>query len=321
MVTDEHKKKMSELLVETKAYQDLDRPVILTSGELGIYYINAEKLCQDGGKFNEYGESSSDMVEHAVIMTEEKPAFKKAIDILCEEVNSILPSDGSKFAISGGQRRDWLFSGPVAVQLGLDHVSLYKQVEGQNNKIELLHPDPTPTPREVIATVIASDTISKYGLISNLNAIHIADLLTEGSSVYSANQKGWVPMLRSQGGNVKNLMTVVTRLQGGEERLKEQGVDVHSFVAIDENFLRTYSANPERAVEYFKSPKAWSENYLMQNGALALIGNFDPAGKNIERAKKFIARYSSTLNESGKMQELETEVQTKYNKSLNEIIR
>ncbi len=49
--------RISELLVETGAYSDLSDPVILTSGQLGIYYINTEKLVQDDGEWKEFGES------------------------------------------------------------------------------------------------------------------------------------------------------------------------------------------------------------------------------------------------------------------------
>ncbi len=69
----ESNKRISELLVETGAYTDLDKPVILTSGELGIYYVNTEKLCQDSGKFKEHGDNSQAMIQHALEMIEEGP--------------------------------------------------------------------------------------------------------------------------------------------------------------------------------------------------------------------------------------------------------
>jgi hypothetical protein len=299
----ENNKRISEILVETGAYTDLERPVMLTSGELGIYYINTEKLAQDGGKFNEFGDDSAAMIGHAVRMMQINPTFNESIEILTDKVARLFPNTNfENCAVSGGQRRDWLFSGPVALKLGIPHVSLYK--EGQ---IEIVNP---------------SGAVEDYP-INSLCVVHLVDLITEGSSVYTktkeGEEKGWVPMLREIGAEINDLVAVVTRQQGGEEMLKEQRVTVHPFVAIDEAFLMQYSKNPERAVAYLKDPKAWSEAYLRENGALALIGDFDPNGKKLDRAKKFMQRYGSVL-EGSRMVELEAAVLSKYGKSVSEII-
>ena len=299
-------KRISELLIETGAYKDLDKPVILTSGELGIYYISTEKLCQDNGKFEKYGDDSRSMINHAISMTKEHPKFKEAIKILSEDVRGLLsrsnPADNC--AVSGGQRRDWIFSGPVARNLEIEHVSLYK-----DGKIEVI---------DNKGNIISPDLDLKGYFI-----VHMADLLTEGSSVYrkeTGEEKGWIPMIRKTGGTIRDLAVVVTRLQGGEEKLKECGVNVQSFVAIDNSFLKEYSKYPERAIEYMKNPKAWSEKYLKENGALALFKSFDPNGGKLDRAKKFMSRYGSILRESGKMEELEDATQDLYNKPLTKIL-
>ena len=117
--------RISELLVETGAYRDLDKPVILASGQLGIFYINTEKLCQDGGEFERYGDDSRAMMNHAIRMMGEHPSFEEVIDVLAENASRLLPKVGHR-RISGGQRRDWIFSGPVANKLSLPHLSIYK---------------------------------------------------------------------------------------------------------------------------------------------------------------------------------------------------
>ena len=126
-------------------------------------------------------------------------------------------------------------------------------------------------------------------------------------------------MLRNRNATVHNLITVVTRRQGGEQKLEEIGVNTHQFVAIDENFLKQYSTNPE-AVKYFENPRTWSEEYLRQNGALALITAFDPNCGKLDRAKKFLIKYESVLKEGGKLHQLDAEVQHAYGKSMNEIL-
>lgn len=295
--------RISKLLVETGAYKDLDSPVILTSGELGIYYINTEKLAQDGGEFEKYGDDSHVMIQHAVKMTREHPTFREVIDILTEKTLSLvnrLYEKGKELAISGGQRRDWLFSGPVAAQLDLPHVSVYK-----DGKIEVIH-------------ACGDNSLS----LENTLDIHISDLLTEASSCYrleDGEEKGWIPELRKRGATVKDLIAVVTRQQGGEQKLESIGVAAHPFVAIDQDFIKEHSKYSLRNIAYMANPRLWSEGYLKANGALALIKTFDPAGGKIDRAKKFLDRYGDFLAETDKWNELDTEVNKKYNIHLGQI--
>ena len=48
----------AEILKNTGAYSDLEEPVILASGELGIYYINTEKIMPDEGTWKKYGNNA-----------------------------------------------------------------------------------------------------------------------------------------------------------------------------------------------------------------------------------------------------------------------
>lgn len=300
MVIIQSNQRISKLLVETGAYSDLNEPVILTSGELGIFYVSTQKLCQDGGEFEEYGDDSYAMIQHALNMREEHPTFKEVIDILAEKVEEL--SDLEDCFISGGQRRDWLFSGPVANKLSLPHVSLYK-----DGKVE----------------VIDGGGIIEPESLEGMYGIHIVDLITEGSSVYRMEddvEKGWVPMLRQKGAHIDNLLAVVTRQQGGEEMLAKKGVLVHPFVAIDQDFLNKHSTNAEESIEYSKdkeAPTRWSKKYLREHGALDLIGDFNPKAKKEKRTKAFLERYGSVLKEAGKLDELKQAVNEKYAGSID----
>ena len=297
---------VSKLLIKTGAFKDLDNPVILTSGELGIYYINTEKLLQDGGAWKDFGDSSFKMIQHAIKTSQENPNFGRIIDILTETTLGLMDWDFplKRYFISGGQRRDWLFSGPVADNLGLKHISLYK-----DGKMESVN--------------------TQTGLVQELNclespmrAIHIVDLVTEASSVYRLEgriQKGWVPSQRRKNIKVNNLVAVVDRDQGGREKLRNVGVELYSHAVINEQFVREHSTNPERAIEYMKDPTAWSKAYLRENGALALIGTFNPESGNLDRAGKFLSRYEGVLRGTGKMQELEEAVRDKYDTNISDI--
>jgi orotate phosphoribosyltransferase len=217
--------RMCEIAVETKAYRDLDKTVILTSGEIGIYFINAENFVQDGGEFNKYGDDSAQMISHANRMVLEHPTFKEAIEILVDATEKAFPSHIERIrrAVSGGQRRDWLFSGPVASMLGYDHISVYKD-----------------------GSLYRLTGAMRTQECSGLYSVHIADLLTVGSSIYDVRANpptGWVPALRNAGAEVRDVVVVVTRCQGGEENLANVGLNTTSFVPINEDFLRAHSKN------------------------------------------------------------------------------
>ena len=299
--------RVSELLVETGAYKDLDSPVILTSGELGIYYINTEKLLQDSGEWVRYGDNSQDMITYLKGLLPSKSSFNEVINIISEEIDSRLSHKKELYkniTISGGQRRDWLFSGPVACVMGLNHISLYKQIDDVH-RFEIISP--------------------KGDLLSNCDirgcyAVHVVDLITEGSSVYRQNgigAKGWVPMLRAHGAVIDSLLSVVTRRQGGEERLLEQGVTTNSFVSIDNDFLRKYSKDPERALDYAKSPSEWTKNYIEKNDVMTFVDVFNPDGGKLERGLKFLSRYKTTLSSLGKLEKLERAIRVKFDLELN----
>jgi hypothetical protein len=295
---------IAQIIVDTKAYSDLADPVILASGVLGIYYINTENVLQDNGKWKEFGYSAKDMVEHACDVSYDSTPFCEVIQILAEEAHQVLNS-GCLWVISGGQRRDWLFSGPLADELGLPHVSLYKQDGPQEGRVEVI--------RDGLTTIIDPGELAGY------RAIHVVDLITHGSSIYD-NGRGWVPMLRSQGVGVDDVMAVVSRGQGGEARLSEQGVTVRSQVGIDTTFLQKYSTNPNRALAYFHSPEEWSNEYLKEHGALAFLDNFNPEGSKLSRARKFLRNYQEVLQETGRIMELADAVQSSYGAPMHEIM-
>lgn len=297
---------ISQALMETEAYKDLQAPVILASGELGIYYVNTEKLLQDNEAFNAFSDNANAMISYAVQIMKHHAIFNTTIDILAIKAAELLDKN-KNCTISGGQRRDWLFSGPVAYRLGIPHIAIYK-----NGKREMSYKlndgfikEPQLPPR-----------------LQDRRVLHIADIITEGSSIHRGDcgiYEGWVPWLRADGANIEDVITVVTRQQSGEEMLQKHRINVHSFVAIDQNFLRKHSKNPEQACAYHANPKLWSENYLKEHGAIALLTTFDPKSGKTYRAQKFLRRYETVLQTTGKLDELNNAVKQKYSISLKDI--
>ncbi|MBI4146541.1 hypothetical protein HY489_04340 [Candidatus Woesearchaeota archaeon] len=288
-----HHGRMAEILLETGAYRDLETPTILTSGELGIYYINTEKILPDNGTWEKCGDDPRSMQAHVLSWLDMTGPYKEAIDLLAQKASSLMQQDRA-CAISGGQRRDWLFSMPVAHRLGKPHLALFKPEKGKPDRIEIQG--------------TASST-------SGLYVVHIADLLTEASSCYRQEEDqelGWVPMIRRAGATINDLVTVVSRLQGGEQRLASAGVNTHSFVDIGPEFLCTYSDQGETAIKYHRSPREFAEGYLRLDGPLAFVKFFDPKGGKLDRATKFLQRYGGFLKSVGRYEELETAVQKAY---------
>lgn len=281
--------RITELLVETGAYTDLDEPVILTSGELGIYYINTEKLLQDDGEFKRFGDSSVEMIQHAVTMRViNDDRFGDVIVTLANKAEELFPNDAQKLAISGGQRRDWLFSGPVADWLELPHISLYK-----DGRVELVHND---------------SRVEDNPNLTGFYVVHVSDLMTTASSLYDM----WIPNLRSKGVDVKDSVVVVDRLQGGAERIAELGLDSYCMVSIDETFLKGNSKFSDRALAYKADPRAWCKQYIEREGVAHLVLNFDPQESKLSRAEKFLEVYDQTLIETGRGMQLENAVQEAY---------
>ncbi|MBU1111206.1 MAG: hypothetical protein ABIG93_05210 [archaeon] len=294
--------RVAQIVSDSGAYSDKE-PLLLASGKIGIYYSNTELTLRDGNAYKKHENDSLAMLNYALEREFAEPTFAEIIDALTERVKPLLSDRYEEVAIAGGQTRDWLFSGPVAARLAIPHISLYK-----DGKIELIY---GPGEAELEPRLRKS------------YAVHIGDLITSGSSTYSPLENpstGWVPMLRAAGVTVDNSFTVVSRLQGGEENLAQGNVQSNSLVFIDEDFLRKHSKNPERAVAYKKDPDAWSEQYLRENGALAFIANFDPNGKNLVRARRFLEHHSHILKDAGRMKGLEAAVLEQFGKPLDEIV-
>jgi len=313
---------ISQHLEETQAFSNKDPPVLITSGQsLTPFFINTEKLCRDENIstfLKENKDNARAIIEHAIILYEENPDFRQDIEIIADTVKPLLykkPQHDNlrSLAISGGMRRDLIFSGPVANLLDLPHIALYKQEIGQkkeDDKIEVLWPS------------------GKNEKVKDLPfyVVHISDLLTKGFSCYDVDPKtqrrtGWMPMQRQLGAEIQDLVTVVTRLQGGEERLEcEQEINTTAHVAIDEDFLKDHSKQPGVDIAYVQDERGWTENYLKKYDIDILVPYFNPNGGKLTRARRFFDSYKEFLQESDLMPKLEEAVQKNYNASLKEII-
>jgi orotate phosphoribosyltransferase len=303
----------SDLLEERSAYQDKENPVLLASGKIGIHYSNTEKLSLvtpkllkiDGMKETPYVlmDKIVDSIREDHIDGLQDPKFLRVIETLAERVDSLRSTKTKpNFAISGGQTRDWVFSGPVAMMLEYDLITLFK-----DGKTELVTRD---------GGLIEEPDLSDY------HVVHIADLMTTGSSAYDPRKDpptGWIPMLRNRGATITDMFNVVTRQEGGEEALALADVIPHYLVAIDQDFIRDHSKFSERGLAYKEDPDAWCRNYLTEHGALEFVSYFDPDGNGLKKASNFLQEYDTVLRESGRGAELEREVHEAYGMNFEDL--
>lgn len=306
---------ISRHLKESGGFSDKWPPVILAGGLLGMYFVNAEYLARDKDGYKKFQDDSAALIRYAIAQAEKEPTFKEDIEILAARAEKLF-NEHCLFdpMISGGQTRDWIFSGPVAERLGVPHLSLYKGTVESPDYAELIFRGRT----------LPANNLKD--LLKNNYDVHIVDLITEGSSIYTAGtpanpqETGWLPMLQSRGANIDTVIAVVDRLQGGRENMARVGLNLESFVFIDDDYLRAHSGNPEEAARYFKNPEAWSKEYLRAHGTKDLLAFFAPGGTKISHAVKFMKKFGPFLEEIGRREELEAQVLEKYNVPVDQII-
>lgn len=269
--------RLLSLLYETKAFQcfENNQPFWYTSGKIGPYYINthylygskqsAEDLLNEiNNSLNNKQELIKDLNKKTYENYLHNNTYKEIIDELLEKTSQI-EEEGIIDYISGGERRDWFFSFAVARILKKKHVTIFKDgtvIIFDGNAEEF----------------ITFDIEKQNGIFleENCKIVHVTDLVTEASSF----ETYWVPALKNIDGEIFSCLSVVDRLQGGSEKLKEFGIQLSSIFKIDIEFFKSalennlininqynllisYIENPEQAIKNFiKTNPSFLENAL-----------------------------------------------------------
>lgn len=239
-------------LFETNAIRvcEENKPFWYTSGKIGPYFINTHFV---------YG-SEADAVELlsfidqalADKMTLPKKVFEK---VLLQYENNAIYKDVINTVkayieehidineidyISGGERRDWFFSNILAYLFSKPHISIYKD----------------------LSAVVSDSKFENTKTVTNIEGkkvLHVADLITVASSYIRA----WIPAIQNLGGKICWSCAVVDRMQGGKEKLEEQGIVSLALATIDSSLFK----------------KALELNIINEN-QLAMLNQFkeDPDG-------------------------------------------
>ena len=256
------------------------QPFWYTSGKLGPFYINTqflygseadanrllaviEEACA-GDKLAFYDKVWADISAQL----KNCPIFEKLIDLLCEEAKKM-----DVDFISGGERRDYFFSMPVARKLGMGHLSIFKD----------------------LSTVYTDkDGVSMPSEQANLagkKSVHIADLITVASSYVRA----WIPAVESLGAKIAYSLAVVDRDQGGTEILANAGCPLTTLITIKPELFeqakalgRVTDAQVELVNSFIADPDKFLHDFLVSHPDF-LANEIAKGGKSAQRAELCIA--------------------------------
>jgi len=192
-----------------------------TSGTLGPYYVNTHYLFGGPTAAQELlGFIDTDsrapnfhtrLVERISSRLAADAAYRDVTEALVAAIRSRPGVDHLDW-ISGGERRDWFFSLPVAMTMGLPHLYIYK--DG--------------------STFLADNgPLTAIDEFTGRNTAHIADLVTEASSYARA----WIPAIRNRGGQMLISANVIDRAQGGMDVIDDAGVDGIALLRVDETLF------------------------------------------------------------------------------------
>lgn len=216
------------LLFKTNAFKvsDADHPFWYTSGKLGPYFVNvdylygsaessAELLSKiDNWLINENKENIPALLFDEIMKQyDNNEIFKTVIDKIVEYIENNLEVNLIDY-ISGGERRDWYFSIPVAYLLGKPHITVFKD----------------------LTTVVSTcdfEEATEVDALQGKRVLHVTDILNTGSSF----ERAWVPAINKLGSKINWAIYVVDRNQSGDKNLKKLEVQPYSLVELNNDLF------------------------------------------------------------------------------------
>ncbi len=261
---------------------DPEKPFWYASGTLGPFYVNTHFLIESEEKANELLSKIEDAAAgdrtdflSAIFpfiknQYERSESYKMVIDQIVSKAKEL------EFDyISGGERRDFFFSVMPAFILGKPHVSIFKDGETYYS-----------------SSVEAKAVKIGKGDLSGKKALHIADLITEASSYTNA----WIPSIRNLGSEITDTIAVINRLQGGEENLRKEGVNMYTFANIEFSLFKDAAekgiltdAQKDMVARFMKDPIEYMKEFLLAHPSF-IDDQIALGGKPKQRAEMAISR-------------------------------
>ena len=258
-----------------------NKPFWYTSGKIGPYFINthfvygSEKEATSLLSFIDETLSNKLTLPEKVFKKvlkqyEENEVYHNVIESMKQYILENINIQDVDY-ISGGERRDWFFSNILAYLLDKPHISIYKDLSTVVNDSKFEN------------TLELKDITGK-------KVLHIADLVTVASSYLRA----WIPAIKNLGGKLAWSCVVVDRMQGGRQKLEENGIKFLSLVNVDDTLFETANKNGiinknqlEMLKNYFKNPDETMRQFLINHPEF-LENSLKADEKTAKRAKLLI---------------------------------
>jgi len=206
-------------------------------------------------------ETRAEQLNHLILDAfKANPSWQRLIATLLDRARAEFPHHDFTL-ISGGERRDWLFSIPFAHACDLPHLFLFK------NK-----------------TSFCAQPIK-----AGQKVLHVSDLINNAASFLDL----WQPALNDLHLGCSGNLCVTVRGTNGLHRLHEAGQKTVSLVTIDKEFFRHLHAADlidratfEEISIFFASAQDWAVKYLIGKPELFNVTSCD--AKSFERLSLFI---------------------------------
>ena len=256
------------------------QPFWYTSGKLGPFYINTQFLYGSEAAANSLLKTIEEACTGEKLAFYDKvwadisaqlascPIYAQLIDLLTEAAAKL-----DVDFVSGGERRDFFFSMPVARKLGLGHLSIFKD-------LSCVYTDKDGVSMDAAQAGLAGK-----------KSVHIADLITVASSYLRA----WIPAVESLGARIAYSLAVVDRDQGGSDILAKAGCPLTTLVTIKPELFeqakalgRVTDAQVALVNSFIADPDKFMHDFLVAHPDF-LAGEIAKGGKSAQRAELCIA--------------------------------
>ena len=256
------------------------QPFWYTSGKLGPFYINTQFLYGSEAAANSLLKTIEEACAGEKLAFYDKvwadisaqlascPIYAQLIDLLTEAAAKL-----DVDFVSGGERRDFFFSMPVARKLGLGHLSIFKD-------LSCVYTDKDGVSMDAAQAGLAGK-----------KSVHIADLITVASSYIRA----WIPAVESLGARIAYSLAVVDRDQGGSDILAKAGCPLTTLVTIKPELFeqakalgRVTDAQVALVNSFIADPDKFMHDFLVAHPDF-FASEIAKGGKSAQRAELCIA--------------------------------
>jgi hypothetical protein len=291
-------------LTEALKIADPDQPFWYTSGKLGPFFINTHFLFGNASEAGVLLQKIEECCQEPETMPikitdlcleqyEQEPVYRSVIDAALEAFQNLAADTDF---ISGGERRDFFFSLPVAAMLNKPHLACLKDgrtfySESGRLAIEIVNSERSALKEWQVASGVLPHDVCERTPLQGLRALHIADIITVASSFF----RNWIPQIEQTGAKLKHVAAILDRGQGGRERLATVGVTLTVLGTTDTAFFdravelgQISPLQAELCLSFLRDPDQYMADFLQAHPDF-IEAEINKGGRNRDRAQLALA--------------------------------